>query len=98
MNEPMSPSIVHMISYWTAAVNNIHNFCKLGLRCTFVSYKMRQVDYCTPVPSLFTHSHTHTHSDANVALDDDCSEHDCAVKKALQIHFSKTINVFGFLP
>lgn len=62
MSEPMSLSIVHLIRYWTAAVNNIHNFCKLGFLFTFVSYKMRQVDYCTRVPSLFTHSHAHTHT------------------------------------
>lgn len=97
MSEPMGLSIVHLIRYWTAAVNNIHNFCKLGFLFTFVGYKIRQVDYCTCVPSLFTHSHAHTHSDANVALADDCSEQDCALKEALQIHFPKTIDVFGFL-
>jgi len=43
------------------------------------------------------HTWTHTHSDAIIALADDCSEHDCAVKDALQIHFPKTINAFGFL-
>lgn len=96
MSEPMSLSIVPLIRYWTAAVNNIHNFCKLGLFFTFVSYKMRQVDYCTHVPSLFTHSCTHRPPDAIAALADDCFEHDCVVKETLQIHFPKTINVFGF--
>lgn len=73
-----------------AAVNNIQNSCKLGLLLTSASYKLRQVDYCTHVPSLFSHSHAHTQSNADVVLVDDCSERDCAVKKALQMHFPKT--------